>query len=197
MAWAAKSYRINLIRNLRDKERRVEKRRRLRILASLACFALLVLAFAYSGFTMMDMEKVLATEQNKLNQIKFEYNKYTAARTIVDKGDVELLNALQGRGILWTKKLASLAMHLPDNYAITGFSYRVGELRVTGFGYVNSKQDQLLVLDWYLNRLRQDTVFSNVFKQLHLNRAERSEEAEAGRVTFDFSAINPAAQGPK
>lgn len=194
IARAPKAYHINLVRSLREKERRAEKQRRIHAMVGVACFALLLLAVVYSGLTMWKMERVLAAEREKLVQIQSEYSRYTATRTIVDKGDVELLNRLQGRGIFWTKKLAAMATHLPDNYSITAFSYHNGELKVRGFGFTNPKQDQLLILDAYLNRLRQDTTFSDVFKQIFLSSAQRNDQPGTGKVAFEFSAINPQAQ---
>lgn len=191
MVRIAKTYRINLVRSLREHERRAEQQRHFQALAGFSCFAILILALLYSGFTMWKMEQVLTSEEEKLEQIRNEYKKYTAARMIVDKDDVELLNNLQGRGIFWTKKLAAMANHLPDNYAITGFSYVRGELKVIGFGYVVPKQDQLLTLDAYLNRLRADSTFSDVFTQLYLNGTERKADPGPGKVSFEFSAINP------
>lgn len=194
IARAPKAYHINLVRRLREKERRAEKQDRIRAMVGLACFALLALAVVYSCLTMWKMERVLSTEREKLVQIQNEYQKYTATRTIVDKGDVELLNGLQGRGIFWTKKLAAMATHLPDNYSITAFSYYNGELKVRGFGFTNPKQDQLLILDAYLNRLRQDSSFSDIFKQTFLTGTQRNDQPGTGKVNFEFSAINPQAQ---
>jgi Tfp pilus assembly protein PilN len=193
MARAAKSYRINLVRSLRENERKQERKRRIQALVGVTCFAVLALAFVYSGFAMWKMESVLAAEKDKLAQVQAEYNKYTATRMIVEKGDVELLNALQGRGIFWTKKLAALAKHLPDNYTITKFAYANGELRVSGLGTASSRQDHLLVLDGYLNRLRADSAFSNVFSEIYLNVAQ-NEESASGRVAFEFSALYPGGQ---
>lgn len=186
----AKSYQINMVRSLRMQEQMIERRRKLQALGGMACFAVLALAFAYSGLTIWKMETVLSGEQRKLEGIQTEYRKYTATRTIVDKADVELLHNLQERGIFWTKKLAALANHLPENYSISGFAYKDGELRVSGHGFSSSKQDQLLTLDAYLNRLRRDTTFSSVFTELYLNTAQR-DGSEGGKVAFEFSAINP------
>lgn len=195
MVRIAKIYQINLIRSLRERERKAEQQRRFQALVGLSCFAILILAMLYSGFTMWKMERVLSSEELKLAQVRNEYKKYTATRMIVDKDDVELLNSLQGRGIFWTKKLAAMAKHLPDNYAITGFSYLGGELKVVGFGYVAPKQDQLLTLDTYLNALRADTTFSDEFTQLYLNGTERKEDIGPGKISFEFSAINPRFKG--
>lgn len=189
MAHAAKTYRINLIRNLREKERKAEKRRRLQAFAGIACFAVLACAVLYSAFTIWKMERVLGLEEDKLALVRNEFKKYSASRTTVDKADVELLNRLQGRGIFWTRKLAALASHLPDNFTITGFSYRDGELRVSGSGLASSRQDQLLILDAYLNRLRKDTAFSDVFRKIYLNTASRAGDQETGRFGFEFSAL--------
>lgn len=194
MVRIAKVYRINLVRSLRERELRAEQQRRVQVLVGSSCFAALMMAILYSGYTMWKMERVLDSEKQKLTQIRNEYNKYTATRMIVDKGDVELLHNLQGRGIFWTKKLAALAKHLPENYAITGFAYKKGELRVTGYGYVSPRQDQLLTLDAYLNRLRHDTTFSDVFKVLYLNDTHRKEEVGPGKVSFEFSAISEEIQ---
>jgi hypothetical protein len=183
-------YRINLIRDLRERELKSERRNRLTLILAVGCFGFFLLSILYSGLTMWQMEKVLDVENDKLNRLHAEYQKYTAARLIVDKSDLELLNELQGKGVFWTKKLVAMAKHLPDNYTITGFSYLNNELKVTGHGQSSQQQDQLLILDKYLNNLRADTTFSNIFKKLQLNAADR--KGEGGRVAFEFSAYTAA-----
>lgn len=180
-------YRLNLIRDLRDRERRLEKRRRMAVILGLGCFGFFLLSVLYSGLTMWQMENVLAREQEKLRHVQQEYQKYTATRLIVDKSDVELLSGLQGKGVFWTRKLAAMAKHLPDNYWLTRINYQDGELRVTGYGHPGPGQDQLLVLEGYMNRLRTDTSFADAFPLIYLNVADRGRES--GKVGFDFSAI--------
>lgn len=180
-------YRLNLIRDLREREVKSERQQRLTVILGLGCFGFFLLSLLYSGLTITQMENVLSNEKEKVRRLQQEYQKYTVAKLIVDKSDIELLSDLQGKGGLWTKKLASMAKHLPDNYWITGFAYSNNLLKVTGYGFANSQQDQLLVLDQYLNRLRADTSFSNTFTKLQLNMAERNEDG--GRVAFDFSAF--------
>lgn len=180
-------YRLNLIRDLRESEVQAERRQRLMVIIGLGCFGFFLLSVLYSALTIVQMENVLTSESDKVNRLQQEYRKYAAAKLIVDKSDIELLNDLKGRGIFWTKKLASMAKHLPENYWITGFSYRNNMLTVQGFGYSNARQDHLLVLDRYLNELRHDTTFSDTFSGLQLNMAERKEEG--GKIAFNFSAL--------
>lgn len=189
MELAAQRYQINLVRDLRAKELKIERQNRIRVFLGLGCFGTLLLACIYSGMTIRAMEMVLAEEHRKLANIQSEYQKYTATRTIVDKGDVELLNSLQSQGIFWTKKLAALAKHLPENYTITSFAFRNGELRVSGYGDVSSKQEQLLTLDAYLNRLRKDSTFTDDFKTLYLGSAQRKQDKGEGKVAFEFFAL--------
>lgn len=186
-------YRINLIRELRERELKSERRRRLTLILGIGCFGFFIMSILYSGLTMWQMERVLDVESDKLNRLHVEYQKYTAAKLIVDKSDLELLNELQGKGMFWTKKLVAMAKHLPDNYTITGFSYLNNELKVSGHGQSTHQQDQLLILDGYLNDLRADTTFSSLFKKLQLNAADR--KGEGGRVAFEFSAYTAAWKG--
>jgi hypothetical protein len=179
-------YRLNLIRELREREKKVEKQNRLAVILGVGCFGFFLLSLLYSGLTIWQMEHVLTHEREKVARLHQEYQKYTASRLIVDKADVELLNDLKDKGILWTKKLASMAKHLPDNYLITRFSYNNNEMHVSGYGYASPQQDQLQILDQFLNRLRADTTFANTFPVLQLNKADRAEEA--GRISFEFSA---------
>lgn len=180
-------YRLNLIRDLREREHRKERQKRLSVILSLGCFGFFAISLIYSSLTIWQMENVLVAERDKLERLKVEYQKYTATKLIVDKSDVELLNTLQGKGIFWTRKLAAIANHLPDNYSITQFDYHSQILHVKGIGTPSPQQDQLLILDEYLNRLRADTSFSNTFKNVYLNIADRGNEA--GKVSFDFSAM--------
>lgn len=188
-------YRINLIREMREREKKAEQQRSMTATIGIACFGLFLLSLIYSGLTIWRMESVIAGEQVKLNHLKQEYQKYTAASLIVDKSDIELLNDLQGRGIFWTKKLATMAKYLPDNYSITRFTYGNNEMKVSGYGFISPQQDQLLILDGYLNRLRADSTFADVFTKLHLNSAQRTEEGGA-RVAFDFSAYTVKWKAP-
>jgi hypothetical protein len=185
-------YRMNLIRELRDREHKVERQKRMAVILGLGCFGLLILSLLYSGLTMMQMEHVLKGETEKLAHLKQEYQKYKASNLIVDKTDIELLNNLQSKGIFWTRKLAAIAKYLPENYWITHIRFEREELRVEGFGQTNPKQDQLLVLDEYLNQLRADTTFSDVFKTVRLISANRETDATTGRVAFQFSALSSA-----
>jgi hypothetical protein len=180
-------YRLNLIRDLREREVKAEKKQRLAVILGLGCFGFFILSLLYSALTITQMEQVISIEQDKVQRLQQEYKKYTAAKLIVDKSDIELLNDLQGKGMLWTKKLASMAKHLPDNYWITGFSFNNNTLNVKGYGYASPHQDQLLILDQYLNRLRADTSFSDTFAKLQLNMAERKEDGS--KVAFEFSAF--------
>lgn len=197
MPKSPKFYRLNLVRNLREQEARRERQRQINYLLGAACFIILVLSIAYSGYTMWKMENILAQERKKVTDLTNEYRKYQSSRLIVEKSDVELLSSLQGRGIFWTKKLAALATHLPENYWITRFAYNNGELKVSGHGYASTRQDQLLVLDEYLNRLRQDTAFSDVFKHIYLSRSESTVEGGEPRIAFDFNATQKPVKGGK
>jgi Tfp pilus assembly protein PilN len=180
-------YRLNLIRDLREKELKLDRRNRLSVILGLGCFGFFILSMLYSGLTILQMENVLTREKDKVEGLQQEYRKYTAAKLIVDKSDIELLNELQGKGVFWTRKLASMAKHLPENYWITAFSFNNQALTVQGFGYANSQQDQLLILDKYLNELRRDTSFSDTFGRIQLNLADRKENN--GKVSFEFSAF--------
>jgi hypothetical protein len=183
-------YRMNLIRELRERELKRERQNRLALILGFGCFGFFLVSVLYSGITIWQMENVLDRENRKLTHLHEQYRKYAAARLIVDKSDLELLNDLQGKGVFWTKKLAAMAKHLPDDYMITGFSYLNNELKIAGYGYASPKQDQLLILDGYLNALRTDTTFSDTFKMLQLNSADR--KGEAGRILFEFSAYTAA-----
>ncbi|MDQ3001792.1 MAG: PilN domain-containing protein [Fibrobacterota bacterium] len=179
-------YRINLIRDLREKEMKSEKRRRLTGILSLGCFGFFLLSLMYSTLTIWQMERVLKFEEEKLVRLNQEYQKYKSSRLIVDKKDVELLSGLQGRGVFWTKKLAAMAKHLPENYWITRFAYQNGKFIVSGFGYASNQQNQLLILDKYLNDLRKDPDFTDIFNVVQLEFAERKQET--GHVAFQFAA---------
>lgn len=179
-------YRLNLIRATREREKKAERRRRLAFILGTGCFGFFAISLMYSTLTIWQMENVLTLEKDKVSRLQQEYKKYTATKLIVDKADIELLGSLQVNGIFWTKKLASMANHLPENYWITNFGFFNNELKVSGFGFANPQQEQLLVLDDYLNHLKKDTTFADTFTKLKLNFAQRS--GESGRIAFEFSA---------
>jgi hypothetical protein len=188
-------YKINLVRDLREQEKAAERRRSRAIALGVGCFGFLALSLLYCIFSIWEMEHVISSEKEKLTLLQQEYRKYTATNMTVDKADVELLNSLQGRGIFWTKKLAAMAKHLPENYSITRFEYASGILNVGGFGYISQKQDQLLILDEYLKNLHQDSTFSDVFKFISLISAVRKDEQGADKITFEYSASTGKAGG--
>ncbi len=179
-------YRLNLIRAIRQREKKSEQRKRMAFILGAGCFGFFVISILYSSLTIWQMEGVIKSEKDKLVRLEQEYRKYTSSKLIVDKSDVELLGELQGKGIFWTKKLAAMAKHLPDNYWITRFSFQNGELKVSGYGLPTPQQQQLLILDDYVQRMEQDTTFSTVFKSIRLRSVDRG--SEAGRVAFEFSA---------
>lgn len=187
-ASAQSLYKINLIRELRERQKKKEERTRLALILGFGCFGFFLLSIIYSSLTIWQMERVLTHESTQVARLKQEYQKYKASKLIIDKTDIELLNDLKSKGFFWTKKLAALANHLPDNYSITSFAFEKEMLRVSGYGYVNPKQDQLLVLDDYLNKLRADTNFSDTFSKLQLKSAERKEEG--GKFGFNFIATS-------
>lgn len=182
-------YTINLIRSLREKEYREAVARRRGTLLITLCAVLLAVALAYSAWNTVDMLRVIELEREKLARVEAEYRQYQSTTMIVDKGDIELLDKLQNDRIFWTRKLASMALHLPENYWVTRFGYGKGnQFDVDGYGYISRDQKQLITLDDYLNLLRGDTLFNDVFRNVHLEQARRDDEGTRERVSFRFSA---------
>jgi hypothetical protein len=180
-------YRLNLIRSIREREKKSERRKRLAFILAAGCFGFFVLSTLFSALTIWQMERVISLEKDKLSRLKQEYKKYTATKLIVDKADVELLGSLQGKGVFWTRKMSAMAHHLPDNFWITSFAFHNGELKVAGFGLAGPRQSQLLVLNGYINDLKKDTSFADVFPEVRLKKADRSEDG--GRIAFEISAV--------
>jgi Tfp pilus assembly protein PilN len=183
-------YAINLVRIRRIEERR-EELKRVRILTITAvCFGVFLLSLFYSALQILGMEATLTEERRKLARIEEEYKQYRETKMIVNKADIELLNKLQSERIFWTRKLAAMAHHLPENYWITEFSYSSGSFDVKGYGYITPSQRQLVTIDDYLTLLREDRLFSDVFERIYLNETQRKDEKQRERVSFDYSAIS-------
>ena len=188
-------YQINLIQRLRLQEKKEQTRKRTLTLLTIAAFAALLLSLGYSATTVLHMNLVIAKERGELARIEREYKKYKATRMIVDKSDIELLDRLQTGRIFWTKKLAAMAYHLPNKapnpYWITKFGYKAPALNVQGYGFISNRQEQLITIDDYLNSLRNDSTFADVFPTSYLNATTRDDEGYRERVTFDYSAEKP------
>lgn len=187
-------YSINLIGSLRLEEKKAEKKREITLAISLICFASLLLAILHSTLCILSMEGTLAIERDKLARVEAEYRRYKATRMTIDKSDIELLDQLQHNRIFWTKKLVAMAQYLPENYWINKFNYERGSFNVEGYGYISGEQEQLITLDDYLNLLRSDTTFSDVFKNTYLNLTKRQDEkigerVARERITFKYSAL--------
>jgi hypothetical protein len=182
-------YSINLVREIRMAERRREIARVKMLAIAGFCFGLLILSVFYACLNTFTMYGMLKTEREKLRSIEAEYRKYKETRMIVDKADIELLDSLQNSRIFWTKKLVSMAVHLPDNFWVTKFGFDGSTYNAEGNGYISQKQEQLVVLDQYMNELREDPLYKDVFKRSFLNSIVRKDEKGMLEVEFSFSSV--------
>lgn len=182
------AYQTNMIRAIRYEERkREQQRRRIRMLTFLSVAAIF-LSSGYTAWNIYTMEQEIRAEGMELLKLEQEFRQYRKTEATVDKQDVELLNRLQGNRIFWTRKLAALAHHLPQGYHILSLNYGGNELIVTGTGDASSRQDQLIVLNSYMQSLRDDPMFSDVFKNIRLTSSSRSTDSREDAVKFEFVA---------
>ncbi|MGD9201630.1 MAG: hypothetical protein PVI26_08720 [Chitinispirillia bacterium] len=182
-------YTINIIRNARIEEKKLEYQRIRMVALNTACFGILALSLFYSILQILMMEQVIKNEKAKVGQVKDKYKQYQQTTMNVNKSDIELLDKLQNHKIFWTEKVAAMARHLPDNYWITHFVYSNNLFDVKGFGYISKNQDQLNVINDYLTKLRQDTTFSDIFKEIYLNSTNLTDVGRQERVSFHYSAL--------
>jgi len=185
-------YQINVIQQLRQKQKRAQNiQSSINIMVAIS-IALLIVSMIYTASRIMLMNLTLDAEKNELARIESEYSKYKSTRMIVEKADIELLDKLLTSRIYWTKKLASMALHLPNQppnpYWITSFGFNRTRFNVKGYGLISPEQEQLITIDDYLNSLRNDSTFNDVFKTCYLNSTVRADEGSKERVSFDFSA---------
>ncbi len=181
-------YSINLIENIRRDERRNRVRKNRLLFYTALSFLLFFVAVAFSYRNVEEMKSVVDKERAKLESLQAQFQKYQSTTMIVNRTDIENLNRLQGDRIFWTKKLSSIALHLPENYWITHFSYQGNIFEVQGFGYITKEQQQLMVLDTFVNQLRGDTLFNDVFTEISLASVMRSDEGELERVHFSVTS---------
>jgi hypothetical protein len=182
-------YSINLVRQLRSEERKaIELKNRVFTIA-VSCAALLGIAVLIMVFQVLAIQAKLTDERQKLARIEMEYSKYKKTRMEVNKADIERLDSLQSNRIFWTKKVVAMAYYLPNDYWITKFDYDAKIYRVTGYGYISPKQEQLITLDDYLNKLRADSTYKDVFKSTFFNAVARADESKIrDRVSFEYSS---------
>jgi Tfp pilus assembly protein PilN len=182
-------YSTNLIRTLRSQEAKSEQRQRLTAIFAIGGFTLLSLAVVFAALNIWSMAKVLTVETQNLDRLKQEYQKYTVSKDIIDKADIELLDNLQTSNIFWSKKLAVLGRHLPAGCSLTDLRFQDDNLQVTGIAQSLPDQNELLVLEKYLQDLRTDPNFNQHFSSVRLTTASRHADG-AGSVAFDFVAQN-------
>jgi len=182
-------YTINLVRTARQDEKKGEQKKFMTVVMLLICFGVFLISLLFSGIQILMMESQLSEERDKLEIIETEYRRYKATQTIIDKADIELLDTLQHNRIFWTKKLVVMAQYLPENYWMTEFGYNKQSFDVEGYGYISKNQEQLITMDDYLNQVRADTTFNDVFKNTYLNLAERKDEETRERINFKYSAL--------
>jgi hypothetical protein len=183
-------YQINLVRQIRVDEKRMIVLHNRIFVAATFCICLLTLSVVYLVFQILNMEMKISAEKQTLGRIEMEYSKYKATKMQVDKADIELLDNLQGSRIFWTKKLAAMAYYLPENYWITKFGYDARTYKVSGYGYISGQQEQLITLDDYLNKLRADSTYNDVFNTTNFNSVQRSDEEGRSRISFEYSSMH-------
>lgn len=181
-------YRINLVKGIREEERRRDAERARVVVLAVVCFAVLAGSMVYAATRVLAMRRTLAHERAELERIEAEYRRYKTTTMIVDRADIELLDKLYNGKVFWTKKLEAMARHLPEEYWITSFSHRRESYKVNGYGYISEAQRQLVTIDGYLNQLRKDESFSDVFRDVYFNSTVRRDEGSRKRVTFDYTA---------
>lgn len=183
-------YNINLIRQLRVEERRASELKDRLFTIGVSCFGLLGIATLTLTFQILSMEAKLTNEKQELARIEQEYSKYKTTKMVIDKADIERLDSLQSHRIFWTKKLVAMAIYLPEEYWIIRFNFDGRTYKVGGFGYISSEQDQLITLDEYLNKLRADPTYVDVFKTTFFSSVVRSdEENNRQRVSFEYYSM--------
>ena len=184
-------FKLNLIREIKAEQEARARRRRVTAWLFSICYSLLILVFIYGVTDIVQMRLLVGDERERLDAVKTEYQRYKATSEIVSKADVELLDRLQNNRIFWTKKLLVMASHLPENYWITDFGYDESQLTVNGYGYISDKQEQLITLHEYLNGLRIEPTFNDVFKPVYLNSTIRKDEKirSRKRVSFSYTGI--------
>lgn len=182
-------YRLNLVRDIQREQRAAQSRRVKMVTLTSASFGLLVLSLFYTVLQVLAMQDAVSQEKMRLKRIRMEYQHYRTSMMIVNKSDIENLDKLQDSRIFWTKKLVTLARYLPPNFWITRFAFDNKALTVEGYGYISPQQQQLITLNEYLNTLRDDAAFNDVFRQVYLNSAVRNDdEQKRARISFSFTA---------
>jgi hypothetical protein len=183
-------FKLNLIREAEaDRLTRESSRKKIGVIVG-AAYAILAIVICYSVFDVLSMRNQVAEERKRLESVKAEYQRYKASSMIVNKSDVELLSMLQNNRIFWTKKLLVMARYLPADYWITQFGFDRQALTVEGYGYISDKQEQLITLHDYLNALRNDRSFSDVFRPTYLNSTVRKDDERARkRVSFSYTGV--------
>jgi len=182
-------YHINLVRALREQEHKADQLRAKILAFSMFSFGLLVLSFFYIALQIFSMQSILNTESAQNNRIQSAYSKYKQTKMLVSKSDLELLDSLQNSRIFWTKKLAALAMHLPQNYWLSNISYKPPEFSAGGSGIISPQQEQLIAIENYLNDLRNDSNYSDMFVKTHFSSTSRSEQGSQSLINFEFSSL--------
>jgi len=183
-------YSINLVRQARLDEHKAEKLNVRLVALNAAGFGVLALALFYGLLQVLGMNQKIDTERQNLLRIEAEYGKYKETKMVINKADIELLDRIQSGRTYWTKKLASMALHLPDNYWITKFGFDQKTFSVVGFGYISPRQEQLITLDDYLNKLRADSLYNDVFATSYLKSTARTDEGPRERVSFEYVSLN-------
>jgi Tfp pilus assembly protein PilN len=183
-------FKLNLIRELQAQQELKRSTRTKVAWLMVLSYGLLIIVLAYGIGEVFTMRAKVGEERSRLLLVKTEYQHYKASEMIVNKADVELLSRLQNSRIYWTKKLLVMARYLPENYWITQFGYDQNALTVNGYGYISERQEQLMTLHDYLDALRKDSNFNDVFRPIFLNSTVRNDdERKRDRISFSYTGI--------
>mgnify|MGYP001357228489 CR=1 FL=1 len=106
----------------------------------------------------------------------------------LSKKDIESYHNFEIGRIFWAKKLELLSSITPDYMAITELDYRNGRFVVSAISQVNPDEKDFMVIDKFINLLKDTDEFSQTFKTIKFLNSERSVSRGVEILSFKVEA---------
>lgn len=112
----------------------------------------------------------------------------------ISKKDIERLNNLNKKQILWAPKLRALADITPEHMAVTELEFKNEKLIISAISKLFEGEKEFKVIDDFIDLLKSTNEFSKDFKTITFYNSERIRSKGQEMLAFKVIALNKKQQ---
>jgi hypothetical protein len=113
----------------------------------------------------------------------------------LSKKDIDNLIKTEGGRIIWSEKLKIISEITPLDMAITGLEFRSFNFIIKGISKVHQDEKEFLIVEDFINNLKENEEFSKDFKTIKFKGSER--DISRGQEIFKFTIEAQLDKKPK